>query len=160
MRGLALAALSLCACDRRAPITACSDDLRGVYAVLPAPGVPGATQHPDAAVRWMVLDNRRSLEVYPLFDDTVEPAPGLAPGLEIAPRYFDLHRTPDGLVGEVRRRYLRGSERCDARAPARILACTSDTLELELADPTPPIGFAPCAWGQPAPTRRERWRRP
>ncbi|MDQ3370138.1 MAG: hypothetical protein M3680_32370, partial [Myxococcota bacterium] len=86
---LALAALALgTGCDRRAPITACSDELRGVYRVLPA---AGATEDPADVQRWMILDSGRALEAYPLFDDT----PPAAAGLEIAPRVLDLARTSD-----------------------------------------------------------------
>lgn len=143
MTRAAIAALYLCACDpatARAPITACSDDLRGVYVV-------------DGA-RWMLLDHRATLEAYPLFDDV---AP--MPGLEVAPRAIDLQRTPGGLAGTVTRRYLRGRDRCDAKASVRVTACADDTLDVVLADPVPPLDFAPCAWGRPASSRRERWRR-
>lgn len=156
--GLALAVLA--ACDGRAPIASCSDDLRGVYAV-------------DGR-RWMVLDNRATLEAYPLFAD------GEPPGkLEVAPRVIDLQRTPDGLAGEVHRRYARGTARCDGTAAVHVTACAGDTLELVLADPqpplalditcAPPVGGAarptgggpcnPCSWSRPAPSRRERWTR-
>jgi len=153
---VAIAALFVCACaptPTRAPIAACSDDLRGVYVV--------------DGKRWMILDHRATLEAYPLFDD-VHHAAAAAPGLEVAPRAIDLQRTPamerpapgaDELAGTVTRRYLRGADRCDAQARARVTACSGDTLELVLADPVPPITFAPCAWGQPASSRRERWRR-
>jgi hypothetical protein len=40
-----------------------------------------------------------------------------------------------------------------------VTSCKDDTLEIVLGDPVPPISFAPCAWGQNAPSRRERWRR-
>jgi hypothetical protein len=140
--GLALG-LGLGACDRRAPIAACSDDLRGVYAP------EGASER-----RWMILDNGDTLEAYPLFDDS---AP--ATGLEVAPRVIDLSRTGGGITGNVRRRYLRGVERCDARVPVRVTACADDGLELVLADPEPPIATAPCAWPRPGGSRVERWRR-
>lgn len=141
----AIAALSLCACDpaaTRPPLAACTDDLRGVYVA-------------DGA-RWMILDHRATLEAYPLFDDVDATA---TPGLEVAPRAIDLKRTADALTGTVTRRYLRGSDRCDAKASVRVTACAGDTLDVVLADPQPPLGFAPCAWGRPASSRRERWRR-
>src|SRR5437016_2489700 len=61
--------------------------------------------------------------------------------------------------GSVRRRYMRGAERCDARAPIRITRCSDDTLELVVTDPVPPISFAPCVWPQPEPSHVERWHR-
>jgi hypothetical protein len=141
MRALALAALAVAgACDRTEPIASCTDDLRGVYAVTGA--------------RWMVLDHRTTLEAYPLFDDA---AGRRADGVEIAPRVLDLRRDGRTLAGSVRRRYLRGTDVCTARAPARVTRCAGDTLELVLGDPLPPLGFSPCAWPSPAPTRRERW---
>ncbi|MBA3819606.1 MAG: hypothetical protein H0X17_11990, partial [Deltaproteobacteria bacterium] len=56
-------------------------------------------------------------------------------------------------------RYLRGADRCDARAAARITACSANTLDVVLADPPPPLGFAPCTYGAPAASHRERWQR-
>jgi hypothetical protein len=101
--------------------------------------------------RWSVLDNRRSVEVYPLFAD--------GGSGETAPRAIDLRRTGDALVGEVTRRFMQGALRCDAKASARVTSCANNTLEIVLADPQPPLTFDPCAWGQSAPSRRERWHR-
>lgn len=168
MRGGALpvliVAVVLAGCDRPPPLASCTDDLRGVYVVDPGAGNefrplhlgPGsATEAPGDVRRWMLLDHRVTLEAYPLFDDRER----AVPGLEIAPRVLDLRREGESLAGEMRRRYLRGAERCEARAAVRITACRGTTLELVLADPVPPIGFAPCTWGEPAPSRRERWSR-
>lgn len=140
MRRAILLAL-LASCDRQPPIARCTDDLAGVYEI-------------DGR-RWNALDNRRGLEIYPLFDD------GLAvPGLETAPRAIDLRRiSADALAGEVTRRFMQGTLRCDAKASARVVSCKDDTLEIVLADPVQPIAFEPCAYGQSAPSRRERWRR-
>ena len=140
-------ALLLCSCDRRPPIAACSDELAGIYEVE-------TTATEETPTRWSVLDHRRSLEAYPLFPDVVEVA-----GLEVAPRVIDLRRVEGGLAGEVTRRFMQGAQRCDAKASARVTACKDDTLEIVLADPQPPLRFDPCAWGQPASSRRERWRR-
>ena len=141
--------LVVCACNQSAqPIARCTDDLAGVYEVE-------TTATEREPTRWHVLDNRRSLEAYPMFDDTTV----TVPGIELAPRVIDLRRTPDQLGGEVTRRYMQGSWRCDAKANVRVTSCTDNTLEIVLADPVPPISFDPCAWGQAAPSRRERWRR-
>ena len=141
--------LVVCACNQGAqPIARCTDDLAGVYEVE-------TTATEEAPTRWHVLDNRRSLEAYPMFDDTTD----TVPGVELAPRVIDLHRTPEELGGEVTRRYMQGSRRCDAKARAQVTACRDDRLEIVLADPVPPINFDPCTWGQAAPSRRERWRR-
>jgi hypothetical protein len=133
--------LWVAACDRQPPIASCSDDLHGVY-------IAGDRE-------WNILDNRHSLEVYPMFDDTADPPTGI----EIAPRVLDLRRTQNALAGEVTRRYMKGSKRCEAKAPARVTACEGNTLDIVLADPVAPISFEPCAWGQPASSRRERWQR-
>ena len=140
----ALAALAG-ACDRRPRLASCDDDLRGVYA--------------DGDRRWMILDQRATLEAFPLFPD-VPPAPGL----EVAPRVIDLRRTEKGLQGSVRRRYMRGSQVCIAEAPVRVTACLGDALQLVIADPTPPLAWpaprAPvqrCSWPRPASSRLERW---
>jgi hypothetical protein len=137
----ALIALLLCSCDRRAPIGSCTDDLGGTYVA-------------DDGRTWNLLDNRRTLEAYPQFDDVPRD-----PGLEVAPRVIDLRRAGDQLIGEVTRRYMQGALRCDAKAAARVTSCKEDTIEIVLSDPPPPIGFGPCQFGTSAPSRRERWRR-
>jgi hypothetical protein len=146
MRLAALAVLAGAggACDRRPPpLASCADDLRGVYAV-------------DGR-RWMILDDPAGLEAYPLFPD-VPPVPGL----EVGPRVIHLARTPDGLTGDVHRRYMRGSRQCLAKVPARVTACAGETIELVLADPVPPLAWPaapeqPCGWPRPDGSRRERW---
>lgn len=134
-------ALLLCSCDRTEPIARCTDDLAGVYEV------------DGASTRWNIIDNRVAIEAYPLFADG-------GPG-ETAPRAIDLRRTSggDALAGDVTRRFMQGKLRCDAKASARITSCANDTLEIVLADPQPPLQFAPCTWGQSAPSWRERWHR-
>jgi hypothetical protein len=54
---------------------------------------------------------------------------------------------------------MQRAQRCDARVPVHVTRCAGDSLELVLADPAPPLGFAPCAWPGPGPSRVERWRR-
>ncbi|HWO25442.1 MAG TPA: hypothetical protein VNO30_42175 [Kofleriaceae bacterium] len=130
------------ACDRRPPLASCDDDLRGVY-------VAGGQ-------RWMILDGGAELEAYPLFPDV---AP--VPGLEVAPRVLGFQRTPGGIHGNVRRRYMRGAQACVGRAPAHVTACAGEALQLVLADPAPPLAWpdAPeqaCTWSSPS-THVERW---
>ncbi|MDX2086393.1 MAG: hypothetical protein SFX73_01030 [Kofleriaceae bacterium] len=141
IRAAALAALfATAACSSAGPATC--DDLRGVW------------RTEGSGARWMILDQGRSLEGYPLFDDS---AP--VPGLETAPRVLDLVRDDGDLRGEIKRRFMRGADVCLAKVPARVTACTGTTLELVLADPVPPLSFAPCTWGTTGPSRRERWQR-
>jgi hypothetical protein len=133
------------ACDRRPPLASCADDLRGVYA--------------ESDRRWMILDGTDELAVYPLFPDVTP-----VPGLEVGPRVIGLRRTPDGIAGSVRRRYMRGSVPCVAEAPAHVTACAGDAIEIVLADPVPPIAWPaapkqPCGWARPDSSRRERWLR-
>lgn len=138
----AVAALLACGCDRAPPLTSCTDDLRGIYEV-------------DGR-RWMILDHRRTLEAYPLFDDNADR--DAVSGLEVAPRVIDFERArADAITGTVRRRFLRGTLHCEGRAPARIVRCEGAKLEVVLADPAPPLAFAPCKWPPSPPTRRERW---
>ncbi len=137
--GLAL----LVACSHPAPPPSCDDDLAGVWR-----SEPGG--------RWMILDGS-ALEIYPLFDDT-HPA-GAPPAIELGPRTIDLTRTSKAADGEVRRRYMRAGEVCIAKTPAHLVACRGDSLEIVISDPPPPIGFGPCRWGGPEPSRRERWHR-
>lgn len=144
-----LAVAAAAACSRRASIASCDDDLRGVYA--------------SDAGRWMLLDQGATLEAYPLFPDADGPPDAVA-----APRRIELSRAAGGtaaapgtaaLAGALRRRYMRGAERCDARVPVQITRCAGDALDVVLADPSPPLGFAPCTWPSPAASRIERWRR-
>jgi hypothetical protein len=128
---LALAAL-LVACNRPL-VTSCDDSLYGVWVT------------PDHA-KWMMLDNGATLEAYPMFDDG------------IPPRLIDLARG-DKLAGEIKRRYMRGADTCEARAPIRIAKCKDDALEVVLADVQQPLDFAPCSWPRPSPSRAEWWHR-
>lgn len=145
-------ALAMVACNRRAPIASCDDDLRGVYVA--------------DGERWMVLDSGATLEVYPLFPDgggPRAPAPGDAAAgsgaLEVAPRVLDLTRGTAGIAGTLRRRYMRRAERCDAQLPVQVTSCAGETVTLVLADPAPPLGFSPCTWPGASPSRTVRWRR-
>ncbi|HWU89527.1 MAG TPA: hypothetical protein VN253_19835, partial [Kofleriaceae bacterium] len=134
------------ACDRRPPLASCDDDLRGVYVA--------------DGQRWMILDGRDALEVYPLFDDVTpaRSAGGPDAELEVAPRMISLRRTPGGVAGEVRRRYMRGTRVCLAKVPARLTACAGDAIELVVSDPAPPLAWErPCLWPRPGSSRRERW---
>jgi hypothetical protein len=139
---LAAVAAAVAACDRRPPLASCEDDLRGVYVA-------------DGR-RWMILDERAELEAYPLFPDVTP-----VPGLEVAPRVIGLARTPAGISGTVRRRYMRGSQACVAKAPVHVTACAGEELQLVLADPVPPLAWpdAPeqtCTWPSLS-THVERW---
>lgn len=139
-----LAAATLAACDRRPPIVSCGDNLHGVWV---APG--------DA--RWALVDHGSRLDAFPLFDDAVPAG---------APRVIELARSAapgaasdDELAGEVTRRFMRGGDACEARAPIHVTRCSGDELEVVVADPQPPLGYAPCSWGAAPDTRVERWRR-
>ena len=131
-----IAVVVLTACDRQPPVTSCRDDLHGVWA---APN----------GERWALLDHGGTLEAFALFDDAVGAG---------APRVIVLAR--DGqLSGEIKRRYASGSDHCDARAPVHVTKCEANELQLVVADPPPPLSFAPCAWGTAPVSRVERWRR-
>ncbi len=124
-------------CDRRTEITSCDDDLHGVWVT-------------DSGARWSLLDRGKTLEAFPLFDDT---AAGSG-----APRVIDLERK-DKLAGEVKRRFMQGATECIATAPIRIAKCKANTLQVVVADPQPPLSLSPCTWGRPADSRVEHWRR-
>jgi hypothetical protein len=134
--------LALAACSRRASLASCDDDLRGVYR--------------DGEQRWMILDRDANLEAYPLFPDADGPA-----DVVTAPRRIELKRaTSDApLAGALHRRYMRGAQICEARIAVHVTRCAGDTVDLVLADPSPPIGFAPCAWPRPAASRLVHWQR-
>jgi hypothetical protein len=135
--------LAAAACSRRAPLTSCDDDLRGVYR--------------DGEQRWMILDSEATLEAYPLFPDADAPADVVA-----APRKLELRRPPAGaaeLAGTLHRRYMRGSASCDARVAVHVTRCAGDAIDVVLADPPPPLAFSPCAWPRPAASRLVHWQR-
>ena len=139
--------LALAACSRRAPLASCDDDLRGVYL--------------DGDERWMILDKDTTLEAYPLFPDADGPT-----DMVTAPRKIELSRPTAGratdgaaLSGTLHRRYMRGAQICDAQIAVHVTRCAGDTLELVLADPSPPLAFSPCAWPPSRPSRLMRWQR-
>lgn len=134
MRWLALL-LVAAACHHE--IASCDDDLEGVY---------------DSG--WMILDGRTELDAYPLFADV--PA---VPGLEVAPRFIELRRTPSGLEGTLHRRYMQRAQICDARTHVTVTGCANDTLEVVLTEPAPPTAFQPCTWGRSHESQAQRWRR-
>lgn len=137
-------AIAASACSQRATVTACTDDLGGPW-------------KSEAGQRWMIIETGGALEAYTLFDDT---HPTNAPhGIEIGPRVIDLARRPAGAEGDVKRRYASAGEECIGRAPAHLVSCRDDTLEIVFADPSPPTAFEPCRPGRPEPSRRERWSR-
>lgn len=136
MKTIVVAAMCIvAACDRREPIASCSDNLHGVWS---AP-----------SGRWMLLDNGPTLEIFPLFDDSVP---------EGAPRVIDVKRG-DKLVGDMKRRYMRRADECNSRASFHVTACSDETLQVVFSDVSPPLTYAPCTWPQSAPARVERWRR-
>jgi hypothetical protein len=148
----AIAVVTCAACGRRGSTGSCDVDLRGVYVA--------------DSERWMILDNGPTLEAYPLFPDG-----SIRDDIVVAPRVIDLERgarsgdlrpgdvTPGAVRGTLHQRFMRRAERCDASVPVEVTRCASDRIELVLADPSPPIGFAPCAWAQPGPSRIVRWQR-
>jgi len=162
--------LAVVACSRRAPLASCEDDLGGVYLA--------------DAERWMLLDHGETLEAYPLFPDGAAAAPEGAPPagrdrVIVAPRAIDLTRgaaasagpsagevppagppaTSPPLAGTLRRRYMQRALACEAHVPVHVTRCAGDTLELVLANPSPPLAYAPCTWSRPGPSRVVRWRR-
>ena len=169
--------LAIAACSRRAPIASCDDDLRGVY-------VAGGERwmvldHGDTLEAYPLFPDGAAPE--PSGTAVAgSPAPGPVAGpaswsgpaaVVVAPRVIDFKRpvaavaTAPGragttpLAGTLRRRYMRRAERCEAHLPVHVTHCAGDTLELVLADPSPPIEFSPCTWSLPDPSRVERWRR-
>ena len=131
-----LAATLLGACDRRPAVTSCDDDLHGVWVT-------------DTGARWALLDHGATLEGYAVFDDAIPAG---------APRVIDLTRA-ERFAGEVSRRFTRGADACVAKTPIRIAKCKASTLQVVVADPQPPLSYAPCTWGRPAASRVEHWRR-
>jgi len=97
----------------------------------------------------MLIDNGKTLEGFPLFDDSVPDG---------APRAIDIRRG-DKLAGETRRRFMQRDLACEARAPLTLTACADDALQLVLGDVAPPLSYSPCAWPQAHPSRVETWRR-
>jgi hypothetical protein len=182
------ALLALAACGRGAPIETCNDSLHGVYAsgderwmVLdrgatleayplfpdvagsdaagPGETGPGAAG-PGAAGPGALVVAPRAIELERGPAGVERSTAGLersTAGLERSTA--GLERSTAGLSGALRRRYMQGAAICEARVPVHVTRCAADTLELVLADPSPPLGFAPCTWPRPAPSRVVRWRR-
>lgn len=116
--------LVLAACERHS-VTSCSDDLHGVYAT-------------PAGERWMLLDEGKVLEAYPMFDDATGSA---------APRLVDLTRGAK-LDGAMSRRF---GDACIGKAPFHVTACTGDGLDV--------VYGAPMSCVAAEPSRAEHWRR-
>jgi hypothetical protein len=139
-RAALLVAICGAACGR-AHVATCADDLGGAWTS-------------NDGRRWMILDERATLEVFPIFTDTEAPD-----GVVAAPRVIDLARAGAVLAGTLHRRYERRADACDARVPVHVTACADDRLELVVAEPSPPLQFAPCEWPSPAPAAVLRWTR-
>ncbi len=140
-------ALAGSACTPDRTLASCADDLTGVYLV-----------EGEVGRRWhLVAPKPGLLEAYPLFDDVR--GVDAPPGIEVAPRVIDLgeRRTSTAPRGKVRRRFMHGADACTAIAPATIVACEGQTVELVLGEPAPPLAYRPCAFGAPANSRRVRW---
>jgi len=173
--------LAIVACSRREPIASCDDDLRGVYVAgderwmmldqgdaleaypLFPDGLPpdpaGAPQGGRAIASGLVAAVPRGgpadLIVAPrMIEFRLAPA-GSSPGSSAAGAPT---RKPP-VAGTLRRRYMRGAARCEAHVAVHITRCAGDTLELVLAEPSPPIEFSPCTWPRPGPSYLVRWRR-
>jgi hypothetical protein len=126
------------------PLASCADSLAGTW-------------HTDAG-DWMIIDRGAALEGYPLFDDSHEP--GGDPAIVVAPRAIDLRRDRDEVGGDISRRYTRAGDACITKVPVHVLSCTGSTLEVVLADTSPPTQFAPCVEStRHNPSRREKWQR-
>ncbi|HEX2689745.1 MAG TPA: hypothetical protein VHN14_24170 [Kofleriaceae bacterium] len=86
----------------------------------------------------------------PFASSTADPPPGPDPKLSAK---------LTTLAGTLRRRYMQRQARCEAHVPVHITRCAGDTLELVLADPSPPLAYVPCTWSRTEPSRLVRWRR-
>ncbi len=136
-------AIVLAGCSSSPQLSTCADSLAGTW----------RAESGD----WMLVDRGRTLEGYPLFDDSHEIADRV---LVVAPRVIDLRRDGDAVTGEISRRYMTGGDACVTTVPFRVLSCSGHTIEVILADSSPPTRFAPCAESSRTnPSRREKWRR-
>ena len=139
-RRLSLIVLALAACGHRDPAP-CSD-LGGVWHV------------PDGLTLF-VLDHGMTLEAYAMTPDALGPRDAVT-----APRVVDLTRDEAGkIAGETRRRFMRRADTCEARVAVHVTQCHTNALEVVTSDIVPPLGFAPCRWPAPEPSRVERWQR-
>ncbi len=145
MRAALLAVVLVGCAKERPPLSSCDESLAGVWTT-------------EIGQPWMLLEGkgaqRGQLEGYPLFDDIAG-----VPGSEVSPRALDLSRDAGELRGEVTRRYMRGSERCDQKALITMSECHGNTLQVERREITPPISIMPCEPGIPGPVRHELWTR-
>jgi hypothetical protein len=145
MRAALWAVLLVGCAKERPPLASCDQSLAGVWTT-------------ETGQQWMLLEGkgeqRGQLEGFPLFDDIAG-----VPGSEVSPRAMDLKHESGAVRGEVTRRYMRGSERCDQQAPVTMSACRGNAMQVERREITPPVSIAPCSAGMPGPTRHETWTR-
>jgi hypothetical protein len=140
--------IALAACRPAPPsLDSCDDDLAGVWRV----DGKDATTPSGEPRRYFVVDLRRAIEIYPMFDDSLL-APSdrketTATALIVAPAAFDLARD----AGFQTRRFMRGNDSCTIRTPARIHDCKADRATLELVPPSPPSDWARCVAAPAAP---------
>jgi hypothetical protein len=130
------------ACDHRSELATCNDDLGGVWHVPDGPPM-------------FVIDHGATLEAHPMAPD----AQG-SHDIVTAPRVVELTRDATGTIaGQLRRRFMRRADACEAHVAIHVTKCHGDTVELVTSDVVRPLGFAPCTWPAPEPTRVERWQR-
>jgi hypothetical protein len=130
MRAVLVAVALVAGCDHGPPpLDDCGGDLRGVWRAT------------ETGVRWQGHLGRNAWELYPLDDE--RPVGGVS-----APAVIDLPRVPVGaaeIVGTMTRRFEQGATLCPVVVPARLHTCRGDRVQLEVAPPSSPTSFAPCA---------------
>ena len=175
---LLAAAMVAAGCHRSAAISSCDDDLRGVYVsgserwmlldngpTLEAyPLLPDGAVTEDLVAAPRLIDLSRATAAQPT---GAQPTGAQPTGAQPTAAQPNAAQSPGvestagdaPIAGTLRQRFMRREAQCDAELAVHVTRCAGDTLELVLADPSPPLAFAPCRWPSPGASRAVRWRR-
>ena len=185
--GLTFVTLAAAACRRTEPLASCRDSLAGIWRVE---GEGGAPAHRwaliDRGTRLEGYPLFDDTEASPSRNSALDEAPRDAtrggvndpavPGqrgrerplsiddLVQSPRSLDLIRSHTSLLGHVERWVMRGGQKCQLRAKARVYNCSDsggDSIEVQLGALLVPSDLAGCPPPPPADSSPppQRWRR-
>jgi hypothetical protein len=119
---------------RRAPLRSCGDRLGGVWREV--------GDEPSTAPRhWHIVDDGRSVHLFPLWDTTRLPDGSKTPvggrGPVLSPLRVELERQGGTLAGRASARIVLPGASCERAFPVSIRACAGAELELDGLAPLP-----------------------
>lgn len=138
-----LAVTTATGCRTPPALRNCGDDLSGQWLILGEPG------------RWTLRDSATRIDGFPLDPDHRTDA-GDVLG---APRWLELVRDHDVIVGRMHRRYMRRAQRCESTASLRIIACHDQRMDVERSALLAPTNMQPCSWPPASSKVQEQWQR-